>query len=71
MTPKERAIKAVGSSKELARRVGVSPQAVSLWKDVPVNRVLAVERASGVHRSILRPDIYPIEMPIQTPVTPA
>ncbi len=65
MTPKEKAIEAVGSGKELARRVGVSPQAVSLWKEVPVTRVLAVERASGIHRSILRPDIYPIEMPVR------
>nr|WP_244483175.1 Cro/CI family transcriptional regulator [Rhizobium sp. Leaf383] len=61
------AIQSVGSSKELARRVGVTPQAVSQWKAVPYNRVLAVERASGVHRSTLRPDIYPIEVPVQAP----
>ncbi|WP_339156750.1 transcriptional regulator [Sinorhizobium medicae] len=65
MNPLEKAIKSVGSSKELARRVGVSPQAISQWNKVPANRVLAVERASGVHRSILRPDLYPIEVPIQ------
>lgn len=67
MSPIDKAIEAVGASKELARRVGVSPQAVSQWKQVPANRVLAVERASGVHRSVLRPDLYPIEMPVQSP----
>lgn len=65
MTPLDRAIKAVGSSKELARRIGVTPQAVSQWKAVPPSRVLAVERASGVSRTVLRPDLYPIEVPVK------
>lgn len=67
MNPLEKAISAAGSSKELARRVGVTPQAVSQWKIVPYNRVLAVERATGVHRSLLRPDLYPIEVPVMQP----
>lgn len=58
MTPLEKAKKAVGSSKELARRIGVTPQAVSQWDEVPVSRVLAVERETGISRHELRPDVY-------------
>lgn len=35
-----------------------TPQAISQWKYVPVERVLAVEEVSGVSRHLLRPDIY-------------
>lgn len=58
-----KALKAVGGPAELARRIGVTVQAVSQWKKVPPGRVLAVERASGVKRTDLRPDIYPPEAP--------
>jgi DNA-binding transcriptional regulator YdaS (Cro superfamily) len=47
---------------ELARRLGVSPQAIDQWRrkgKVPAERVLALERATGVSRSIFRPDLYP------------
>jgi len=65
MKPLDRAIKSVGTAKELARRIGVTPQALSQWKSIPSGRVLAIERASGVHRTILRPDLYPIELPVE------
>ena len=43
------AINAAGSAAELARRLGISPEAVCQWKGkVPVNRVIAVEAATGV-----------------------
>ena len=57
----QKAIHAVGSGKALARRIGVTPQALSQWTQVPPRRVLDVVRASGVPRRELRPDLYPHE----------
>lgn len=57
----EKAIKATGTGNELAQRIGVTPQALSQWDRVPPLRVLDVERASGVSRYELRPDLYPLE----------
>ncbi|WP_458760518.1 transcriptional regulator [Afipia sp. TerB] len=37
----------------------ITPQAISQWKQVPAERVLGVERATGVPRHRLRPDLYP------------
>lgn len=54
-----RAIKAVGNSDKLAADLGITPQALSQWDRVPPLRVLEVERATGVPRHELRPDIYP------------
>jgi len=54
------AVAAAGGPSALARRLGVSPQAVVQWRECPVRRVLDVERLSGVSRSELRPDVYPL-----------
>jgi len=43
----------------IGRGLGISSQAVSQWKRVPAERVLDVERITGVSRHELRPDIYP------------
>lgn len=40
---------------------GITPQAISQWEQVPHKRVLDVERATGVSRHDLRPDLYPRE----------
>lgn len=56
------AIKAVGTAKALATPLGVSPQAVGKWLKegvVPPERVLDVERLSGVPCYLLNPIIYP------------
>jgi DNA-binding transcriptional regulator YdaS (Cro superfamily) len=55
----ERAIKAAGGAGSLGAALGITPQAISQWEEVPPLRVLAVERVSGVPRHELRPDLYP------------
>ena len=54
----ERALAVVGGVSSLARTLGVSQPAVSGWKRIPPDRVLAVEAATGVPRTALRPDLY-------------
>lgn len=59
-----RAIDLMGGVYPAAARMGVSPQAVYKWLKqgrAPVVRVLEIERAAGVRRWELRPDIYPRE----------
>jgi DNA-binding transcriptional regulator YdaS (Cro superfamily) len=61
-TPLHRAITAAGGLTRLATSLGITKQAVAQWDEVPPLRVLEVERASGVSRHELRPDLYPIEV---------
>ncbi|WP_244526790.1 Cro/CI family transcriptional regulator [Methylobacterium sp. 275MFSha3.1] len=55
------AASAVGGLNELAKRLGVSRQALQQWEQVPSKRVIELERILGVHRSRIRPDLYPVE----------
>lgn len=48
----------MGGVSELARRVGISQPSISNWDKVPAERVLSVEAATGVARTVLRPDLY-------------
>jgi hypothetical protein len=59
--PCELAKKICGGTLALAQAIGVSHQAVAQWKYIPAERVLAVERLTGVSRHDLRPDLYPRE----------
>ena len=52
------AAKRVGGVVKLARALGLSDAAVSLWPRVPADRVLEVERLTGVSRYTLRPDVF-------------
>lgn len=48
-----------GIISDIARACGITPGAVSQWHRVPAERVLDVERVTGVPRHALRPDLYP------------
>lgn len=54
----DRAIEAAGSTSALARLLKVTHQAIAQWDEVPLKRILDVEKATGVPREILRPDMY-------------
>jgi DNA-binding transcriptional regulator YdaS (Cro superfamily) len=52
------AIKAAGTEADLARKLHITPQAINKWADIPLERVLQVERATGVPREKLAPQMY-------------
>lgn len=52
------AIKACGSAAKLAESLSIKRQAVYQWQHVPLDRVVEVERITGVPRELLRPDIF-------------
>lgn len=61
MTPLDRAISKAGGQSALAKALNIRPQAVQQWakvQRVPAERVLDVERITGVSRFELRPDVY-------------
>ena len=54
----EEAIRLAGGVGALAQKIGISQPSVSNWARVPAERVVAVEAATGVARTTLRPDLY-------------
>ncbi|MFB8927102.1 transcriptional regulator [Xanthomonas arboricola pv. juglandis] len=61
ITALDRAIEAAGSQLALAKALGIKSPSISGWYDrgkVPVERVLAIETATGVSRHDLRPDVF-------------
>ena len=61
----ERAISITGGQTALAKKLNVAQGHVWNWlnrdNQVPAERVLAIEKLTGVFRYELRPDIYPPE----------
>jgi len=61
------AVKAAGGPSVVAKKLGISRQAVAMWYldsgRIPVEWVRQVERLSGISRAALRPDIYDDEPP--------
>jgi len=58
----QRACAAIGGQSALARELGVTSQAIQKMCSkgkVPAERVIAIERLTGVSRHDLRPDLYP------------
>lgn len=43
----------------ISREIGITHGAVSQWRRVPAERVIDVERVTGIPREALRPDLYP------------
>lgn len=52
------AIERAGSQVKLARLLGISHQALNKWREIPTRHLIKVEQLTGVHRSLLRPDLY-------------
>lgn len=64
MSSISKAAEKVGGQAALAKRLGITSQAVNRMcatGRVPAERVLAIEEATGVSRHELRPDLYPVE----------
>lgn len=47
-----------GRLTKLAASLGITPGAICQWDRVPAERVLDVERETGISRHDLRPDIF-------------
>ena len=48
-----------GAKADLARALGITHAAVRQWSErVPADRVVDVERITGIPREALRPDLY-------------
>jgi DNA-binding transcriptional regulator YdaS (Cro superfamily) len=60
-TPLQRAALAAGNLSSLAKKLGVSRQAIYQWRRVPAQHVLKIEALTKVPRHTLRPDLYPQE----------
>ena len=58
-------IEAVGSRAELARRLGLSRQAMHCWVRVPLNRLKLVSRITGIPAAVLRPDLFDSEQKLR------
>ncbi len=55
----EKAKEVAGGPSALAKALGgVTSQAISQWKKIPAERVLDVERITGISRHKLRPDVF-------------
>jgi DNA-binding transcriptional regulator YdaS (Cro superfamily) len=52
------AIRAAGGTSALAKKIGVTPQAISQWGVIPHARVAQVSLATGIPREELRPDLF-------------
>jgi DNA-binding transcriptional regulator YdaS (Cro superfamily) len=48
----------VGGVPKLARKLGVSRQAIYQWTEIPVKRAADLERVTGIPRSRFRPDVF-------------
>jgi len=47
-----------GNLTKLAASIGVTPSAIAQWDKIPADRLIEVERATGIHSQKLRPDLF-------------
>jgi DNA-binding transcriptional regulator YdaS (Cro superfamily) len=47
-----------GRLSKLAAALEINPSAISQWDEIPLNRVIGVERCTGIPRQELRPDFF-------------
>lgn len=70
MSPLSKAVSVAGGQLALAKKIGTSQPRVWNWlhRDdrIPAEFVLPIERATGVSRHELRPDLYPLEDSVAT-----
>lgn len=64
MTPekaKKTAVKIIGRM-ELAKKLGITPQAISQWRKVPANHAVAISMLTGgeIKPVDLRPDVFSV-----------
>lgn len=55
------------TASSVASGLGINKSTVSRWEDVPPDRVIAVERITGISRHELRPDLSSIFVSNEAP----
>lgn len=48
----------VGSQNALAKKLGITRQAVCAWEKVPMRWIKTISEMTGIPRKLIRPDIY-------------
>ena len=56
--PLRAAIIAAGGLTKLAVAIGITPQAIVKWKRIPAGRIVAIEKATGIPREQLAPELF-------------
>ena len=59
--PVKLAAEKAGGIVKLSLALGLSRGAASQWQRIPAERVVAIERLTGIPREILRPDLYRVQ----------
>ena len=53
-----KAIEKAGGLRALARILNIRHQSIMQWDKIPARHIVPIERATGVPREELRPDLY-------------
>jgi DNA-binding transcriptional regulator YdaS (Cro superfamily) len=51
-------VRKAGSLRALGRALGISYQAIQGWHRIPADRIVTIEKALGIRRELMRPDLY-------------